>query len=186
MKNRILAKRYAKALFSLADFNSPSGFASLQAYAKNLAGLDHALQVSPQLCKVLQDPVVTLFKKKQILKQLLSLMQADVSMANFCYLLADHNRLSLLSEIASSFDKLLDQAQNIVRGQVITAIELTEQRQNEMRTVLAGKSSAQLVLDFVVDPQIIGGLVVRLGDQVLDASLRATLLDLRRTLSQVA
>ena len=96
-------------------------------------------------------------------------------------MLADKERLACLGEIVACFRKLLDDAKGIIRGNLTTAVELTEEKQVALKAELEQKAGTSIELGFDVDPDILGGIVLKVGDKVLDASLRAQLAILRET-----
>jgi F-type H+-transporting ATPase subunit delta len=79
---------------------------------------------------------------------------------------------------------MLDDARGISRGTVTTAVELDDEHMDEIRTKLESQTGRKLVLEFVIDPAIIGGIVLRVGDSVYDASLRAQLDNLRESIKR--
>ncbi|MDE7241338.1 ATP synthase F1 subunit delta, partial [Desulfovibrio sp.] len=115
------------------------------------------------------------------LSALLDKLGADKTMRNFCFLLADKERLASLRQIAEWYGILLDEANGVLRGKVITAIKLSKAKQEKLKAELAKKSGGDIELAFSVDPEILGGMVLAVGDKVLDSSLRAQLGILRET-----
>ncbi len=102
----------------------------------------------------------------------------------FCELLADKGRLPLLSAIAADYGALLDKARGICRGVLTTAIELDAKRKAEIKARLESQTGRKLELEWAVDPAVLGGLVLKMGDTVLDASLRAQLDNLRDSIKR--
>lgn len=172
MTANIVARRYARALFSLGQ---GQGDAEMQAYGKDLAALIGVLMESPELLKLFRNPIFTLEEKKAIVEKILSQTNPTTIVKNFCFLLADKDRLSALPEIEAYYGVLLDEAKGIVRGELVTAIELEDARQNEVKKQLADQLGKELILDFSADANILGGVVLKVGDKILDASLKAQL-----------
>jgi len=110
-----------------------------------------------------------------VLEKVLDKLSVSQVVRNFSMLLADKNRLAYLPDIGSVYAMLLDEAQGIMRGKVLTAVALPEKRQGEIKQKLEKQTGRKLVLGYDVDPGIIGGLVLQIGDKVLDASLKAQL-----------
>ena len=130
---------------------------------------------------MLKSPVVGVEEKKGVLGALLEKLGADQTMRNFCFLLADKERLASLRQIAGWYGILLDEANGVLRGRVITAVKLSKAKREQLRAELAKKSGGDIELAFSVDPEILGGMVLAVGDKVLDSSLRAQLGILRET-----
>ena len=93
-------------------------------------------------------------------------------------------RLGFLADIQAYYAELLDDHQGVARGRMITAINLEPEIQKKLKKSLEEKTSRQLILDYTVDPGILGGLVLKIGDRVLDASLRAQLVAMKETIKR--
>lgn len=178
MTDAIVARRYAGAIFALGK---EQGDEALSRYGSDLAALGDMLAVSPKLDAALRSPVISINEKKAVMGKLLKKIKADKTVSNFCLLLADKERLAYLGEIVDWYGKLLDDAKGIIRGTLTTAVELTDNKRAELKAELEKKAGASIELAFDVDASILGGVVLKVGDRVLDASLRAQLAILRET-----
>ena len=178
MTDAIVARRYAHALFSLGQ---AGGAKVLNRYGDNLFAIGSLLESSAKLEQALKSPVISSEEKKKVLQALFKKINADPTVRNFCFLLADKERLACLGEIVACFRKLLDDAKGIIRGNLTTAVELTDAKRGQLKAALEEKAGAGIELTFDVDASILGGVVLRVGDRVLDASLRAQLAILRET-----
>lgn len=172
MTGNIVARRYAKALFSLAQ---KSGKKVAAEYGKDLEVFASVLETSPDLLKVFANPVIAAEVKKAVLAGILDKLALKPAVANFLSLLADKERLPFVLDVTATYRALLDEAQGVLRGQLVTAYALTEVRQDQIKGKLEKQSGKKLVLSFAVDPAILGGVLLKVGDKVLDASLRAQL-----------
>lgn len=184
MKSDTIARRYAQALFTLGQ---EKGNTAPDLYGEALSSLADMVSASPQLLAAFKTPVITQNEKRAVVTSLLDKMGksgADQTVRDFCLLLTEKDRLSLLGDIAVSFNKLLDASKGVVRGELTTAVPLSKVRQEESLATLEKQSKKKLVLRFEVDPNILGGIVLRIGDTVLDASLRAQLNSLRDTIKR--
>jgi len=164
----IVAQRYAKALFALGQ---QEGMAKLEQYGENLSALEGVLEDSPELVRLFHIPVISVAEKQKVLSQVLDKLDVDP--------MAEKERLPLFEEIAEAFGKLLDEAWGVVRGKLLTAVSLSKEQQAGILARLEKQTSKQIALKFEVDPSILGGVVLQVGDNVLDASLRAQLAILR-------
>ena len=164
MNGDIVAQRYAKALFALGQ---QEGMAKLEQYGENLSALEGVLEDSPELVRLFHIPVISVAEKQKVLSQVLDKLDVDPMIKNFCSLLAE------------AFGKLLDEAWGVVRGKLLTAVSLSKEQQAGILARLEKQTSKQIALKFEVDPSILGGVVLQVGDNVLDASLRAQLAILR-------
>lgn len=176
MNGDIVAQRYAKALFALGR---QEGMSQLEKYGENLSALQGVLEESPELVRFFRTPVISVAEKRKVVSEVLDKVGVDPVVKNFCLLLTDKERLPLFGEIVESFGKLLDEAWGIVRGRLLTAVNLSKEQQTGILARVEKQTSKQIALKFEVDPSILGGVVLQVGDNVLDASLRAQLAILR-------
>jgi F-type H+-transporting ATPase subunit delta len=166
----VVSRRYAKALFSVGEDKG-----EIEAYGKDLAELAGLLNESPELLRVFKNPVFNAEQKKKIIEGLFGKIKLNPMVQNFVKLLADKDRLGNLPEIADYYGDLLDEAKGVVRGNLITAIDLGDAEQQKIKDQLEKQMQKDLVLDYESDPDILGGVVLKVGDKVLDASIRAQL-----------
>ena len=189
MIGNVVSRRYAAALFSLGK---EVGMAELERYGASLSALGEAVEKTPKLAEAFRNPVLSSEEKKKVVLALLDVAGVGAKPAGdeepvekrFCALLADKGRLDLLPAIAADFGVMLDDACGISRGVVTTAVELDEEYMDKIKSKLESQTGRKLVLEFVIDPAIIGGIVLRVGDSVYDASLRAQLDNLRESIKR--
>jgi len=181
LSGNIVARRYAKALFTVGQKQGP---AELDTYGKQLAELAGALADSPEAMRFFRNPVFSVEEKKAVLKQITGKLELTKALVNFANLLADKSRLVSLPEIAEDFGAMLDEKNGIVSGKLVTAVSLSDTRKVELKERLEKQTGKKLVLDFDTDAEILGGVVLQIGDSVLDASLRAQLNILKETIKR--
>ncbi len=172
MIGSIVARRYAKALFSIA---MEKGGKAAQEYGEGLGSLTAVLEEFPGLLAVFSNPVFSSEEKKATIDKVLSKLGVSGVVKTFCFLLADKGRLAEVPEIEAYYRVLLDRAQGILRGELITAVPLDDATQKSVKSQLAAQVGKELVLHFRKDEDILGGIVLQVGDRVLDGSLRAQL-----------
>lgn len=181
MIGNIIARRYARALFALGQ---KQGEKELKAYGEDLAKIVGVLEGAPELVRIFKNPIFNVDEKKKILEQLFAKIKPGTMVKNFCLLLADKGRLDSLPEIENYYAKLLDEFQGIVRGEIVTAIKLADNVKKEIVEKLEKQSGLKVVLDYNVDQDILGGLMLKVGDKVLDASIRAQLQILKENIKR--
>jgi F-type H+-transporting ATPase subunit delta len=174
-----IARRYAKALFSLAV---EAGRAD--AWSDALLALKTAIESSADLRDVLSNPVYSKEQRRSIVEQLGKALSLDPGPTNLLYLLADRNRLSHLPAMVDTFRDLADAHLGRVRARVTSATPLDAAAATAIAEKLAAGTKAKVIVDRTVDPALIGGVVAQVGSVVYDGSLRTQLEDLRRTLKQ--
>lgn len=172
MTGNIVARRYARALFAIGQ---AEGDAALKSYGTDLANLAEVLEGAPELVKIFKNPIFSAEEKKGVVKKVMEKTGPTPMVVNFCSLLADKDRLACLPEIEKYYSELLDAAQGLLRGELVTAVKLTDKMQKDVQKKLETQAGKTIALDFEVDKEILGGLMLKVGDKVLDASIRAQL-----------
>jgi F-type H+-transporting ATPase subunit delta len=172
LTGNIVARRYARALFAIGQ---AEGDAALQSYGSDLANLSEVLADAPELVKIFRNPIFSVEEKKGVVKKVMEKTGPTPMVANFCSLLADKDRLACLPEIEKYYSELLDTARGLLRGELVTAVKLTDKMQKDVQSRLETQAGKTLALEFEVDKEILGGLMLKVGDKVLDASIRAQL-----------
>ena len=174
-----IARRYAKALFGLAVEKG-----RVEAWANALLSLKQAAVGSPDLADVLSNPVYSKEQRRAIVEKLAAALSLEAEPANLLFLLGDRNRLSYLAAVVDTFQGFADQHLGRVRAKVTSAVRLDESAAQALADSLAKATQAHVLLDRVVDPAILGGVVAEVGSLVYDGSVRTQLEVLRNQLKQ--
>jgi F-type H+-transporting ATPase subunit delta len=116
------------------------------------------------------------------MKQLITELQADQFMANFLNLVVQKKRADILPEIATEFQALVDTAQNVSRGTLTTALEISGDLQAKVQNTLENITGKKVILTTEIDPTIIGGIVAKVGDLVMDGSIKTQLAGLNESI----
>jgi F-type H+-transporting ATPase subunit delta len=174
-----IARRYAKALFALAVDTG-----RVEAWSNSLLGLKAAVEGSPDLRDVLSNPVYSREQRRAIVEKLAAALSLDPEPRNLLFLLGDRNRLSYLAAVVDTFRDFADQHLGRLRAKVTSAVKLDEAAAQAIADKLSQATKAQVLLDRVVDPAILGGVVAQVGSLVYDGSVRTQLEDLRQQLKQ--
>ncbi len=172
MRQQVIAKRYARALFALGQ---EEGIEVQKKYGQELTDLAELFQQLPKLINIFKNPIIRVDHKKEIVRQILEKVGSSQTVRNFCFYLADKGRLEFFVDIQQYYSKLLDQAEGLIRGKVVTAIDLSKNKMNQIHKQLEDKAAQKLILDYETDESILGGLVLKVGDKIYDASLQAQL-----------
>ena len=170
------AKRYAEAMFKLAQEHGSEG-----AWLEQLERAREAL-AEPTVRTYFGLPQVQLQLKLDAAAQLLE--GADPLVVNMVGLLTSRRALSLLPAVVSEYAALLNDSRGLVQATVTSAVPLTDAQQGRLRGQLRDMLDKDVALDVQQDPEVIGGVVVRVGDQVIDGSVRTRLQALRQRLAQ--
>jgi F-type H+-transporting ATPase subunit delta len=98
-------------------------------------------------------------------------------------LIADHRRTQLIPEIAAAFEQVLRQRQGVAEAEVCSAVELTVAQKKELTAALERLTGKKIEPKYSLDPSVLGGAVVRIGDTIYDGSLRTRLNEMRARLA---
>jgi F-type H+-transporting ATPase subunit delta len=174
-----IARRYARALFSLAVESD-----RVESWSDSLQALQVVIDGSPDLRDVLSNPVYSKEQRRAIVRQLAAALRLDQEPTSLLLLLGDRNRLGYLPAVVSAFREQADRQLGRLRAQVTTAIALDAAAAQAMADKLSQVTRQKVMLDHAVDPALLGGVVAQVGNLVYDGSVRTQLEDLRRTLKQ--
>jgi F-type H+-transporting ATPase subunit delta len=171
-----IARVYATALYQAAEEGG-----RIAEVRRDLGEFVAALESSDELRRFLVADEVSDAKKKEVLLELTE--GGDELMRNFLRLMVDKNRESELEEAYRVFIQLTEQAQGLVHVQVVSAVPLTASVQEALRKKIESSLDKTVELTLTVDREILGGLRLRIGDRVADASVRHRLERLREVLT---
>lgn len=181
MTGSVAARRYAKALFDLARSAGPK---VMEQAGADIAALAALAKESPALLRLFADPVFTAEEKHKVIAALGKRLKTCVMVLDFCYLLADKKRLALLEKIAGEYQTLTDAENGVLRGEFTSSYPLDEAGRKNVTGTLEKKAGKALALEFKVDPALLGGMVLKVGDNVMDASLKTQLSLLKDTIKR--
>ncbi|MDI6817455.1 MAG: ATP synthase F1 subunit delta [Actinomycetota bacterium] len=177
MKDERVAREYAEALFDAAISNN-----ALEKVAKEVE-LVGELLTDPEFEGYFQSVKVGGEQKKSVFNKVF-LHEVSVMTRNFFWILFDNGRENLFLAIRNEFDNLLDEHQKRVMARVITAIPLSDDLRAKIQAKLEESTKREVILETVVDPTIHGGMMVYANGQIVDASVKSRLSDLRDKLIQ--
>jgi F-type H+-transporting ATPase subunit delta len=171
-----VAAVYARALFDAAG---QAGV--VEPVREDLDAFAGALGASATLRDVLSDPQVDTAAKRRVIAELTRDGQALVR--NTLLLLVDRGRFALTEELTKAYDKLAARDADRIEVEVTSAVTLTEDDRKKIAARVAGSTGRTVELAERVDPSILGGLVLRVGDVIVDGSVQARIRQLRRKLA---
>ncbi|MCL6519699.1 MAG: F0F1 ATP synthase subunit delta [Armatimonadetes bacterium] len=173
MKLTVLAKRYAAALFEAAKASD-----SIDLVESDLGLVTYSLESVSQLTEVLEQPLIPIEHKKEIVRDIFSGRVQELTL-NFLGLVIEKRRERILTEVEKEYVKLANDYRGIVLVQVTSALPLTSDEKSALRAKLEVFTGKQVELELHEDPTLIGGLVLRIGDTVIDGSVKGYLESLR-------
>ena len=180
MRQTILARRYAKALFSLGKEQKKKKTEEYNGNLKAIAALyaDGAAGVSDAVT----NPLYPLDVREKVMVKIAGLVKADAIMTNFLKLLIAKKRADILPDIAEAMQSMVDKDQNISHGTVVSAVEFDDALMAKIQATLEKLTGNKVILETQVDPSIIGGIIAKVGDLVLDGSIKTQLNGLKESI----
>jgi F-type H+-transporting ATPase subunit delta len=174
-----LAQVYARALFEVARERG-----KLDELREQLAQFADALGENRGLAVFFFSPYFSTTEKQQALGRLLD--GAEEELVNFLSLLIEKHRMPVIFRIRVEYERLWDEENRTLPVEITSAIELDQATTDKLGKTIGERAGRKVTLAARVDPNILGGIVVRVGNSILDASIRNRLEQLRRHVAQGA
>jgi F-type H+-transporting ATPase subunit delta len=174
-----VSKRYAKALLNIGQEDG-----SFQQYGKELREFCKFCRENKEFRQVVANQIFSVEDRKSVLRAVLDKSDFNDVMKNFLNLLLDKDRIGAIEEIASHYDRLTDEISGISRAEVITPRPLNEEARSRLQEVLGNMTKRRVKMELRQDESLIGGIIVRIGDLVLDGSVKAQLEGLKESLKR--
>jgi F-type H+-transporting ATPase subunit delta len=175
---RSASLQYATAL---ADVALEQGAA--EAVKKQLEDFGAAYAESTELRSVLSSPAVERTAKRGVIEKLAARLGASRIVRNFLFVVVDNQRTHLLPEILQTFEDVIRQRQGVAEAEVTSAAELTAPQKTQLQQTLERLTGRKIQAKYSLDPALLGGAVVRIGDTIYDGSVRNRLNQMRARLA---
>lgn len=179
MKNLAVSRRYAKALILIGQEDGQA-----EQYNEELVAVVGLFDTQDGFELALTNPLYNKNDRKKVLQAVLAATDLSAIMKSFLVLLFDKGRIGFLREIASYYKDLADELKGVVKASVISATELSSDAIEKIKEALSKKAGKTIVLNVEQDPSLIGGVVTKIGDLVLDGSVKTQLINMRETLKK--
>lgn len=180
MAELAVVRRYARALF-----DSAVKAGSLDQVESDLKGVDQVFATVPQISRALGAPTIAASRKKELLKQAFGQRIGPLTL-RFLEVALDRRRQEIFRDIYPEFQRLANEARGIVPVQVQSAVALTDAEREQLGVALSQRTGKRIQLFVNVEPGLLGGMIVRMGDVVIDGSVRTKLEQLHQRLSASA
>jgi F-type H+-transporting ATPase subunit delta len=167
MSVQTVARRYA---FALADVVTERGEA--REVQQELKVWEQMLQQNDNLRVAFANPTIALEQKRAVLNRLIELSGPRPTTTNFLKVLLQNQRLAELGEINKKFDQVLDERAGLVAATVTTARPIPKDVHDRLEGTLGSLTGRKVRIAFVTDPELLGGVVTRIGSTVYDGSVR--------------
>jgi F-type H+-transporting ATPase subunit delta len=175
---RSASLQYATAL---ADVALEQGAA--EPVKKQLDDFGAAYAESPELRNVLSSPAVGRAAKHGVVEKLAVRLGASRIVRNFLFIVVDNQRAHLLPEILETFETVIRQRQGVAEAEVTSAAELSAPQKAQLQQTLEGLTGKKIQAKYSLDPALLGGALVRIGDTIYDGSVRNRLNQMRARLA---
>ncbi|MGV3559441.1 ATP synthase F1 subunit delta [Larkinella arboricola] len=173
MAESTVAFRYAKSLIDLAQEKE-----KVEEVYKDMAFFRDVVRQNRDLMLALKSPVVRHDRKMAVLRAIFESRVNPLSFTIF-NIITKKNREGIMDVIADEFIRQYNELKGIQKVQVITTVPLTDELRTEFINVVAKATGKQIELEEKIDPKLIGGYILRIGDRQIDASIRSRLAELR-------
>lgn len=175
-----IAGRYAQAVFDLAK---ESG--TLDQLAGDLNTLGAALDDSADLREVIASPVLSRDQQGRAIAALADKAGFNTTLANTLRLMAQNRRLFVLPQLVARLQALIAEERGELTADVTSAVALSDDQKKRLTATLSEKSGKKVKLNARVDEGLIGGMIVKLGSQMIDSSVRSKLASLQNAMKEV-
>ena len=179
MKNLAIARRYAKALLLIGKDDGQA-----ETYREELNGFAELFANEEELSQAVNNPLYDAAGRKRVLEAVIEKGKLSKVMQSFFLLLFDKGRFSFLGAINDFYQQMADELKGIARASLVSATSLNDETVEKITQALSQKTGKQVILDVEQDPSLIGGIVTRIGDLVLDGSVKTQLFNMREQLKR--
>ncbi len=179
MKNLTVSRRYAKALILIGQENGQA-----EQYNAELASVVGLFDSQEDFEIALTNPLFNKNDRKKVLEAVLAATDLSAIMKSFLILLFDKGRIGFLRDIASYYKDMVDELNGVVKASIVSATKLSKGAVNKIKKALSKKTGKNIVLNVEQDKSLIGGVVTKIGDLVLDGSVKTQLINMRETLKK--
>lgn len=172
-----IAKRYARALFELAEADN-----RIEEIGRDLAVIDALFASDAAIRDGLTSPVKSHEAKAEVLTAIIDAVGTDKMVGNFLHVMLEARKLAVLPQVNATYAVMADEATGKLRGEVITPTPLEDSALQTISAALSKALGKEVILEARQDPSLMGGMVARVGNLVFDASVKTQLQRMKDTL----
>jgi F-type H+-transporting ATPase subunit delta len=176
VRNTVVSKRYAQALFELATDQN-----QIEKIHDDLNLIANTLNESKELNNLTSQPMISKNDKKDIFGKIFGDKVSSYTI-NFIKLLIDKKRETMIGEISEEFENMVNQLHSKVVAKVYTAVEVEQNELSLLRRKLEGYLDKQVDMETHVDKEILGGVLIKIGDRVIDGTVRTRFENMAKSL----
>ncbi len=179
MKNYAISRRYAKALMLIGKDDGKA-----ETYKDELEGFVKVLDSEPTFEDSMNNPLFAAEDRRRVLLAVVDKMVLSDIVKSFLVLLFEKRRFDHIRGINEYYQKLVDEYKGIVRADVVSATPLSDEAVEKIRASLSNMTGKEIILDIKQDTALIGGVVTKVGDMVLDGSIKTQLENMKESLKK--
>ncbi len=176
---KLVSKTYSEALFEVALEEE-----KVELFLKELEFIVDSLKTYPEFFVLLKSPRINVDEKKKMIAEVFSDKLSE-EMNNFLKIILDKRRSGYMEQIKDEYEKLVNEHMGIVKTVATTAVPLSEAEQNNLVEKLEKVTGKKIKLTNSVDKDLLGGVLVKIGDKVIDGTVKSRLNDLREDLAKI-
>ena len=172
----MVGNEYAKAIYELAHENN-----KIKVFSECFMAVSQTALSNKDFMEIMVSPIINKKEKKEVIKKVYSSLDEDF--INFLYVIIDNNRFSIFEEIYDAYESLILTDKNIVKATVFSAKELNANQTKEVIKALEVRYSGKKIeAEYIINPELIGGIRVLVNNESVDLSLKASLDKLKESI----
>jgi len=179
VKNLAIARRYAKALLLIGKEDGQT-----ETYREELNKVAELIQGEKELEQALTNPLYDAASRERVLGVVIEKLSLSRVMTSFFQLVFEKGRIGFVGSINDFYQRLADELKGVARASLVSATALSSEAVEKIRASLSQKTGKDIILETEQDPALIGGIVTKIGDLVLDGSIKTQLLNMRESLKR--
>jgi F-type H+-transporting ATPase subunit delta len=179
LRTRVIGRRYAKALFEIDEKNN-----SYEVTYRDLIAISNIISDYGEIYEFLKNPFFDKKKRKETFSQIASILDLSNIIKNLINLLIDNNRIGYLKDIIDAYMKFFDESRGILRATVIAPKKLEDSDIERIKEGLENHFNKSIKVSVKEDPSIIGGIIAKIGNVIIDGSIKSQLIHMREELTR--
>jgi len=179
LKKLAISRRYARALLIIAKEDGQA-----ETYRQELDGFSGLLKKEKELERAIANPLYDTASRRKVLEKTLEKLNLSTVITSFLLLLFEKGRIGFLNDINAYYQKLADELKGLARADLVSATELSTESVEKIRKSLSKMTGKEIMLNITQDPSLIGGVVTKIGDLVLDGSIKTQLSNMKESLKR--
>ncbi|WIV12180.1 F0F1 ATP synthase subunit delta [Proteiniborus sp. MB09-C3] len=175
----LIGKRYAEALYEVA-----LELDKLEEFKEEIKAISQILKSEPKLKTIFEHPKLSKDEKKDIINSIFK-ERVSQEILNLCYIVIDKGRETHLTGISEEYTRLSNEKQGIVEARAITAVPMEDEEMKKLEKQLSKKLDKKVLLSNEIDSTVMGGVLVKIGDKIIDSSIKGRFEELYKDLNNV-